>query len=272
MEPFQALSANDGMLYIRSWMEKDPHVVAGFTTRRGGCSEPPFHGLNCALHVGDDPEKVRKNRETVCRRAGFPFEGWTCAEQVHGSKIREVTREERGAGRLGQGEAIAGTDGLYTRERGIFLTSFYADCVPLYFYDPLRRIVGIAHAGWRGTVAGIGPRMVQEWWERFGSRPEQIRVAIGPSIAGCCYEVDALVADPVRRFVPGWQEVLIPKENGKYMLDLRKANGNLLQKAGIRQEHIEISTYCTSCRNDLFFSYRKEKGRTGRMAAFVALR
>lgn len=269
VEPFQRMDEDKNLMYIQKWMELDSGMVAGISLRTDGVSLPPFHGANMGLHVGDKPDHVITNRRQLAEQTGFSFASWTCARQVHGDRITRVTSSDAGKGREKDNEAIAETDGLFTDEPEILLTSFYADCVPLYFFDPHNRLVGLAHAGWRGTVMNIAGKMVREW-EELGSRPEEIRAAIGPSIGPCCYEVDEKVATPVRRLLPrDWREVLFPLDNGHYRVNLQKTNEILLQQAGILSNHIEITEYCTGCRTDLFFSHRKEGGKTGRMASFI---
>jgi YfiH family protein len=156
----------------------------------------------------------------------------------------------------------------------------YADCVPLYFFDPVRHAVGLAHAGWKGTVGGIARMAVRRMTESFGSKPEELLAAIGPSIGVCCYEVDEAVAAKVRPVLeeigpePEQQERVLQsgRSAGKYMLDLQTFNRLLLLEAGILSAHIELSHLCTSCNTDRFFSHRAEGGRTGRMVAWIALR
>ncbi len=271
MEPFQRFDENQNLIYIRAWMEHDSGLVAGISLRSDGVSLPPYQGANMGLHVGDDPAHVRANRRQLAERTGFSFASWTCARQVHGDRITRVTAGEAGKGRENDAEAIADSDGLFTDQPGILLTSFYADCVPLYFFDPQNRLIGLAHAGWRGTVLNIAGKMVRAW-EELGSKPEDIRTAIGPSIGPCCYEVDEKVAAPIRQLLPeNWNEVLIPVSKGHYRVNLQKTNQILLEQAGILSKHIEITEYCTGCRTDMFFSHRKEGGRTGRMASFIGL-
>lgn len=240
-------------------------IVAGMSLRAGGVSAAPWASLNCALHVGDDPDHVRENRRRLALSAGFAPEDWTSAEQTHGNRVRVVEAADRGAGRRTRETAFPDTDAMITREPGILLAAFFADCVPLFFVDPVRRAVGIAHAGWRGTALDIAGRTVRAMAEAFGTNPGDLRAAIGPSIGPCCYEVDDAVvgqigADAARRTA-----------GGRFMLDLKEANRQFMIKAGLAPNHIEVSGYCTRCRTDLFFSHRGEGGTTGRMAAFIGI-
>ncbi|MFE6077140.1 peptidoglycan editing factor PgeF [Paenibacillus sp. NPDC057886] len=270
------------LLYVEPWKLQFKHMKAGFTTRQGGVGSTPYDSLNCAYHVGDDPADVLNNRKLVAEKLGFPLESWTCGEQVHGKHVAVITAEERGKGLLDRQSALQDTDGLVTNVPGVLLTSFYADCVPLYFYDPVQQAVGLAHAGWKGTVAGIAESMVEKMEQEYGSRRQDILAAIGPSIGDCCYEVDEAVMKHVRVWLDHSSgndeyknsesnQVYRPAKNGKTMLNLKECNRHIMMKAGILPDHIECTTWCTSCNPELFFSYRKENGITGRMASWIGL-
>ncbi|MBO8171131.1 MAG: peptidoglycan editing factor PgeF [Bacillaceae bacterium] len=272
MEPFQTPGETESLLYISTWIRKFPFLKAGISTRLGGVSGPPFNELNLGMHVGDEKDDVIENRKQLAQKAGFSYETWTCANQVHGKRITRIDRNNAGSGRLDVESAVPETDGLYTTAAGIMLTSFYADCVPLYFVDPVRRVVGLAHAGWRGTAAGIAVEMVETLKRDPGSDVNTIHVAIGPSIGPCCYEVDHRVADRFQELLQeDVQHILTPEGANTFMLDLKESNRILLERAGISPSHIELSRYCTSCRTDLFYSHRKEGGKTGRMASFIGI-
>ncbi|HZG55174.1 MAG TPA: peptidoglycan editing factor PgeF, partial [Paenibacillus sp.] len=268
-EPLTLKDAGDGPSLLRwsSWEERFPWLSAGFSTRIGGTSAEPWSSLNCGLHVGDADADVVENRRRVAIAAGFAPEGWTCAEQVHGVQVRVVEASDAGRGFASRDDAIPATDALLTNVPGVMLNSFYADCVPLWFVDPVRRAVGVAHAGWRGSVADIAGETVRAFAKAFGSAPSELYAAIGPSIRGCCYEVDDHVAMHIRKDA---ESSITPSSPGRYLLDLAKFNRQKLTEAGILPNRIEISQYCTSCRTDLFFSHRKENGRTGRMTAWIA--
>jgi len=256
-------------LQIAEWESRFPQLLAGFTLRMEGCSEEPYSSFNMGLHVGDREHAVIVNRRALSERIRMSFDSWTCADQVHGTKVVRVTSAERGCGKDNLQDVIKSTDGLHTNEPDILLTSFYADCVPLYFLDPVRKAVGLAHAGWKGTVGRISKEMVKAFQQEYGSREEDLLVAIGPSIGQCCYEVDERVISFVKQSVGTWQEAVTAKENGRYMLDLRKLNQLILLDAGLHPKQIASTNYCTSCRVDLFYSFRKENGKTGRMASYI---
>ncbi|MFC0214168.1 peptidoglycan editing factor PgeF [Paenibacillus chartarius] len=284
MEPFvwkEAEGTEEPSVYVlESWTKLDPELSAGFTSRHGGVSEAPYGTLNCGLHVQDAPEHVVTNRRRLASAAGVPFETATYAEQVHGTHVAVVGDAELGAGRSDRETALPDTDALITNRVGVSLNLMYADCVPLYFYDPVRKVIGLAHAGWKGTVGNIAQATVRRMTDIYGCKPEHVRAAIGPSIGSCCYEVDEAVAAKVRPLLDTLEtteedraRILSPgREIGKYQLGLQSLNRLLMTKAGILSVHIEVTMLCTGCSTDRFFSHRKEGGRTGRMVAWIARR
>lgn len=258
---------------IGKWEALSENLRVGFSTRNGGLSEGYYSSMNLALHVGDDVEKVVSNRRRLAAALGFPFEAWTSADQVHGNNIEIVTLDQKGKGRESLHDSIQKTDGIVTNIPGILLTSYYADCVPLYFFDPTNNVIGLAHAGWRGTMLHIGSKMIDTMKQNFNSKVENIMVAIGPAIDKCCYEVDENVIKPLTSslsLIP--KEAIFDKRNGHFDLDLKKINQQILIEAGILPENIEMSSLCTGCNTNIFFSHRKEKGQTGRMASWIGIR
>ena len=283
MEPFMRTGETPMLLHLEPWRAKYGAITAGFTGRAGGSGKKPYDSFNCAFHVGDDPDDVLSNRRLLAGSLGFTLEAWTCGEQTHGKDIAVITEQERGKGSLDRASAFQATDGLLTNVPGVLLTSFYADCVPLFFYDPLHSAVGLAHAGWKGTVAEIAAEMIDRMGMVYGSRPEDIHAAVGPSIGECCYEVDDYVMDRVRRLEAGLSPLSAAekapdlytrsdRDDSKSMLNLKEMNRRIMIKAGILPTHIECTTWCTSCNSDLFFSYRKENGVTGRMTSWIGIK
>ncbi|MBW4837951.1 MAG: peptidoglycan editing factor PgeF [Paenibacillaceae bacterium] len=281
MEPFVRNAKDEQVerFELAPWLDLIPGISVGFTGRSGGVSEPPYDRSNLAYHVGDDPLHVLENRRRLAEALGFSPEAWTCGEQVHSNAVAVVHAGDRGKGYLDRSSAFQETDGLVTNVPGILLTSFYADCVPLYFADPVRGVVGLAHAGWKGTVRHIAVEMIQTMEREFGSQRSEIRTAIGPSIGGCCYEVDEAVMGKVREALPN--EGGLAEENlytsasdhaGKTMLNLKELNRIIMIKAGILPTHIECTTWCTSCHPEYFYSYRAQGGVTGRMASWIGIK
>jgi len=268
-EPFVMVEEKP-FLRLLEWESRFPGLVAGFTIRTGGESEQPYGSFNMGLHVGDEPQHVIANRQKLAQQVEMPFASWTCADQVHGNQVCQVVAA--GAGKESLSDVISATDGLFTEQKGVLLTSFYADCVPLFFLDPVSGAVGLAHAGWKGTVHRIAEEMVKSLQGQYQTKPQDLLVAIGPSIGGCCYEVDERIMEHVRTCAQDWESAVTPSQNGRYMLDLRRLNTAILLEAGIASANILSTEWCTSCRTDLFFSHRKEAavaGTTGRMASYI---
>ena len=242
-------------------------VPHGFTLRSGGVSTPPYDSLNLGFHVGDDRLAVRENRKRLAEAQNFSLQELAVGQQVHGASVVCVSQELCGRGRDSDADAIAGTDGLITGEPGVVLMAHAADCTLLFFYHATPEYAGLAHAGWRGALAGIGTVLVDKL-ARLGCRREAIRVALSPSIGPCCYRVGREVAERVP--VKYHRHVLTKREQG-YYFDLPGFHRLQLLEAGIPGDNLFVSKHCTCCYGDMFFSYRAAGGRTGRMAGFIAL-
>lgn len=265
MEPF--ILKNEQFFLIDGW-NKDS-LVAGFTTKNGGMSREAFSSLNIGFHVQDEYKSVCQNRELIGDLLHFPIQNWVGAEQTHGIKIAKVNRDERGIGATVYEDSFKDTDGFFTKESGVLLTLCYADCVPLYFYAPKQHAVGIAHSGWKGTVHGIGKEMVDVFQGEKVSL-DDIFVVIGPSICENCYIVDNRVIELVHKILEDVEEKPYNLINGnQYYLNLKELNRLILIKAGIPEENIQVTNFCTSCHSDQFFSHRRDKGSTGRMMSFI---
>lgn len=261
-------NVDESYLSLKDW--QDQHgVIAGITTRCGGVSKEPYHHLNVGFHVGDNKEDVLTNRKIVANKLSIPLERWVVAEQPHRTEIFKVDEKDAGKGAADIDTVIKGMDGLYTNIPGLLLVSMHADCVPLYFLSKKNNLVGVAHAGWKGTVGNIGKKMIERWQEE-GVALDEIQIAIGPSIGQCCYEVDDFVIDQVKKLQLE-NSVSFKKTNGKFMLNLKLLNKLLLLKAGISEHSISISEQCTSCSTSVYFSHRKESGKTGRMMAYIGI-
>ncbi len=247
-------------------------LVHGVSRRTGGASEGHLASLNLSYAVGDEPGRVAANRDAFCAALGVDPAGVVCAQQVHGVEVARVGRAEGGRGYADRATAVVGADALIADEPGVYLWLTFADCVPVLLYDPVRRAVGLAHAGWRGTVGHIAARTAEAMAREFGTRPADLIAGVGPAIGPCCYQVGPEVAEAVRAAFPDAPDLLRPDDAGRERLDLPLANARLLARAGVPPERIELAGYCTACRTDLFYSHRAEQGRTGRMAAVIGLR
>ncbi len=281
MEAFEHLQLAKGpsLFLLPNWMVRNERLTVGFTGREGGSSEAPWSSLNMGLHVGDEDHSVIANRRALTDAIDWPFDAWTCAEQVHGNTVHQMIEEDRGRGRDSLGSVIKDCDAIMTDVPGVLLASFYADCVPLYFYDPEHDAVALAHAGWKGTVQEIAAVTIHAMEAAYGTNPKVLLAAIGPSIGSCCYEVDGPVINQVQQLLQGLgvktetaETMLKLSGDGKANLHLKEINRQIMIKAGILPIHIELTEWCTGCRRDLFFSHRKEGGLTGRMASWIGIR
>ncbi len=244
-----------------------PDVVHGVSLRVGGVSDHPYASLNMGLHVGDDPGRVRANRERALGSLGLLLDSSVCAEQVHGVCVQAVGRRESGRGAHHYAEALKGVDGLMTAEPNVPLLGCFADCVPLLFAEREGAWVGMAHAGWKGSYGCIALNAIQTLQTR-GVDPRNLYVALGPSIQACCYEVSEALAEQFRqRFGETGQHL---SDTGRPHLDLTAINVQTLVDAGVPRERIDVSADCTACNTDRYFSHRIEGPKTGRMAAIIA--
>lgn len=269
IEPF--IQNTEQVLELTIWNHFSKQLVVGFTTKNGGVSKMEFESLNLGLHVKDDNNLVVSNRRKLGDILCFPAEKWVCAEQTHKNKIAKVTKKDLGAGVFTYEDSIKDTDGLYTTEKNILLTLCFADCVPVYFFAPSKQIIGIVHAGWKGTVQDIVGEMVRAW-EREGVKRDEIQAVIGPAIGKCCYIVDDYVINVVKALEHVDSNPFESISDNQYLLDLKDLNYQLMVRAGIPPDHIQVSSYCTSCENQFFFSHRRDAGKTGRMISFIGLK
>ncbi|UII57333.1 peptidoglycan editing factor PgeF [Cytobacillus spongiae] len=267
MEPFKLV--NDKYFIIEDWTKQQPHLVAGFTTKNEGRSEGAFSTLNLGFHVEDSYETVVCNRTLVGEELGIPIENWVGAEQTHEVRIQKVTTSDRGKGADDYEKAYKGTDGFFTYDQGVLLTLCYADCVPLYFFHPKTKAIGVAHAGWKGTVHGIASEMIH-LFNSEGIPSNEISVVIGPAICEKCYIVD----ERVIQFVENRLEDVERKpynliSEGQFQLNLKQVNKFIIKQTGVLEENIQVTDLCTSCHQDYFFSHRRDEGHTGRMMSFI---
>lgn len=254
-------------------LENTGIVKHGFSTRMGGVSEGVCSTMNLSFSRGDDENAVRENFRRMANALDVEEDCFVFSQQTHTTNVRKVTLDDKGKGLTRQLD-YQDVDGLITNEPGLCLSTFYADCVPLYFVDPVQKAIGLSHSGWRGTVGKIGAVTVQKMREEYGSKPEDIIAAIGPSICQDCYEVseDVIVEFQNNFDEKYWKELYYRKENGKYQLNLWKANEIVLAEAGILKEHIAVTNLCTCCNSEVLFSHRASNGKRGNLAAFMALK
>lgn len=248
-----------------------PGIAHGVSTRHGGASADPFTSLNVGLHVGDDPAIVVANRRRLAAALGLAQGDLVVAAQVHGGVVAVVGAADRGRGARDHASAVAGADALITDAPGVGLLVMVADCVPLLLADPVRRAVGVVHAGWRGLAADVVGNAVRAMARAFGSAPADLRAGIGPCIGAADYAVgDEVFTAMVARFGPsaaGWFAAL---DGERRSLDLAAAARDQLRRAGLAADRIEVAGVSTAT-DDRFYSHRASGGRTGRFAGLIAL-
>ena len=244
-------------------------VIMAFTTRFGGHSLSPYNSLNLSYLSGDEYKNVLKNRISFLEALNIDVFAGVLAGQVHGDRIEVVRKKNSEFGILLPGVNIENTDGLITASKNLPLVGTFADCVPLFFYDNVKKVVAISHAGWRGTKQNIAKKTIDNIIKETGGKAGDIKVIIGPSIGSCCYEVGTELYDVFKDY--SFHANICRVKNQRLYLDLWLANRIQLEEAGVLSENILVSKICTHCNNDFFFSYRKEKGNTGRMMGLIML-
>lgn len=253
---YQLETAANGVQYLYFPHLGTPH---GFSTRIGGHSAGPFAGLNLGISCGDEEAVVRGNRTLWASALGVAMP-IVSLHQVHGPDVHAVEARPT--------ETLYG-DAVLTRTPGLPISVFTADCTPILIFDPVSKAVGAVHAGWRGTVAHVVQAAVAELQTRYGANPSDLRAAIGPAIGPCCFEVGHEVPEAARANPwPQWEAAVVPKEPRPHF-DLFTANQAQLEAAGLQPEHIFNSRMCTACHPDLFYSWRRDQGQTGRLQAVI---
>jgi len=254
--------------YIEAGFSGPACSVQGFTTRHEGVSRPPYNSLNLGTNTLDQPHNVEGNRSLLTRAFGITQDALVTVKQVHGTDILVIDEPNEDYSHfLGlEGDAII------TNQPGVMIGICVADCAPILLLDPQNKVIAAVHAGWQGTAARLAAKTVAGMQSLFGSDPDQLQAFIGPSIGKCCYEVDG----PVRQaFVQNnivWDGCAEAGGEGKWHLDLVAANRELLREAGLSAARIQTSDMCVSCHYELFFSYRRDSGETGRQMGFIMLK
>lgn len=252
-------------------LESTGIVKEGFSTRAGGVSEGIFSTMNLSFTRGDKREAVEENYRRIAQALDVDYGRFVFSDQTHTTNVWQVTEKDAGNGITRERE-YPDIDGLITNVPGLVLTTFYADCVPLYFVDPVHRAIGLSHSGWRGTVNRMGQVTIERMQEAYGTDPADLICAIGPSICQDCYEVSEDVIEQFAAAFPGHEaELFYRKENGKYQLNLWRANEIVLTEAGVKPEHLAVTDICTCCNPKNLFSHRASHGKRGNLAAFLCL-
>lgn len=242
-----------------------PSINHFISTRKGGISKGDIGELNLSFKVHDSEENVRYNRKQIAESMGVSAEKLVIPSQTHSNNVAEVDNTN-------YSNTFADTDALVTNTPGICIAVLSADCVPILLYDAHSNSAAAIHAGWRGTVAGIVTRAVDKMQELYKADPSAMIAGIGPSICAQVYEVGQEVADEFVKIFGNDDSIVKPKSGGKYLVDLWEANGQLLIRAGLKNENIEISGICTYTNSDEFFSARRSGNKAGRFGAGILLK
>jgi hypothetical protein len=249
--------------YTFAAFARRPEIAHAVFTRLGGVSRHPYRSLNVGHSVGDDPRAVEENHRLVLEALQVNGAEVVTARQVHSNHVACVTSRDRG-------RVLPDTDALMADDPGVTLLLRFADCLPIFLYDPQRGVIGLGHAGWRGTAAMIASRMVSTMVDSYGSNPANMIAALGPAIGPCCYIVGDEVVGAISSTMPDRRGAIRPCGDGHFSLDLWEANRQQLMDCGIRE--VETGRLCTACHANEFFSHRAEGGNTGRFAALLGIR
>lgn len=261
----------DGFKYLKITEFEKKGAKAFFTSRKKGVSKENYKSLNLGLHTQDKNANVIKNRKLVAKKLKLNFSSFTTAEQIHSNNVYVVKENDSGKGSLDYNNSLKNIDALITNSSNIVLFSYYADCVPLYFFDPQNKVIALAHAGWKGTLTKIALKVLKKMKLNFSTKIDNCLVAIGPAISKKNYEVDKNLIKKFDKEFKNISNFVAQKSENKYLLDLKSLNENMLLETGVSKENLIKSKHCTYEDNENFFSYRRDNGKTGRMASIISL-
>jgi YfiH family protein len=265
---------DDKVEYIqfKNFIKYQDTIAHCFTTRIGGVSTGECEALNLGFNRNDTRENVIENYKRISQCLGIDYNNMVFSNQIHANKIKSIDENDRGKGIIFKSDII-GYDGLITNKRNVAIVTFYADCVPVFFFDPIKKVIAISHSGWRGTVKEIARETVIKMESEYGCIPKDIETAIGPSIGKCCFEVGEEVYTEFVNNLP-WSEgfCVKPGNQNKWYIDLKGIIEQTLIEAEISTKKLCNSEICTKCNKDTFFSHRGDNGRTGSLAAIMQLK
>lgn len=258
------------LVQFKNLLKYSSMITHCFTTRKGGVSSNECKSLNLGFGRNDSRKNVEENYRRVADALGISIENMVFSNQVHDNKVFEVGEKDKGKGIIKKSDII-GYDGLITDKRGVALVTFYADCVPLFFFEPDKKVIALSHSGWRGTVKQIAAETVRKFIDIYDCDAGKIEVVIGPSIGACCFEVGDEVYDEFVGTLKWSREYCKKNESGKWYIDLQGIIKKTLIESGVSEENIYNSGICTKCNKDTFFSYRGDCGKTGSLAAILQM-
>ena len=267
------INNNNGVTFITfPKLRKTKVVNHAFTTRIGGVSKGYFGAMNMSITGGDEKQDVLENYKIICNAAGIDYSHLVLSHQTHTNNILTVTENDIGKGIFRERD-YENIDGLITNCRGVALVTQYADCTPLLFCDPVKKVIATSHAGWRGSAAEIGIKTVKRMQEEFGCNPKDIIAAIGPSICADCYEVDTPLYNAFETLESvDVNSIFKSVDETHFKLDLWEANRQMLIYAGIKEENIDVTDLCTCCNSKYLHSHRFTGGKRGTLAAIIELK
>ena len=254
-------------------LEKYSFINHAFSTRIGGVSSDEFTSMNLGWSRGDKEENVAKNYRRFCDAVGVEYETLVASKQDHGDYVLRVNRDDLGLG-ISKNHTIESVDALITNDPEVTLVTYFADCTPIFFLDPNKKVVALAHAGWRGTANKICKNVIDKMKNEFKSDAKDIICGVGPAIGQCCFEVDEEVCQKFKKLEKevGGQFIENLSIDGKYMIDLLEANKKILMHNGVQEENISVSDLCTKCNSDLLISHRQTNGKRGTMVAMIQIK
>ncbi|MBQ6143338.1 MAG: peptidoglycan editing factor PgeF [Clostridia bacterium] len=252
-------------------LEKFSFLKHCFSTRLGGVSRGQFKSMNLSYSQGDIAENVEENYKIFCEALDFNMEKLVLTSQIHGSKIKCIYENDIKSGTLNS-RKFSGIDGLITDIKGVTLATFHADCPAIFMVDSVKKVVGLAHAGWKGTVQEIAKKLVEKFVLEYGSSPSDLICSLGPAIGQCCFEVSTDILPEFEKLgLPKTYLKRYDKNSDKANIDLLEVNKQILLKEGVLKENIVKSDVCTKCNHDLLFSHRATNGKRGGSAAFISI-
>lgn len=267
------LNINNDVPYLTyKELEDILFINHAFSTKLGGVSTGEFTSMNLAFNRGDDINNVTENYKIFCNATGFDFNSLVASAQDHNTVVRKVTKENCGIG-ITKPRDMQSVDALVTNEPNVTLVTYYADCTPIFFVDRVKKVIALAHAGWRGTVGKICKNVIEIMVNDYASSTADIICCVGPAISKCCYEIDKSCYDEfVKAGNLDIKRIMTDKGNGKYMANLLETNKQILLSSGIPEKNIIISDVCTKCNSELLWSHRATNGHRGTMCAFMCIK
>lgn len=266
------LNQSDDVPYLTyNALQDIPFINHAFSTKLGGVSTGEFTSMNLAFNRGDDMNAVTENYKRFCKATGFDFDTLVASAQDHNTIVRKVTKNDCGIG-ITKPRDMQSVDALVTNQPNVTLVTYYADCTPIFFVDKVKKVIALAHAGWRGTVGKICKNVIDTMVNDYNCNTTDIICCVGPAISKCCYEIDKSCYDEFVKAQLDIEKIMTTKPNGKYMANLLEANKQILISSGVPNENIIISDVCTKCNSELLWSHRATNGHRGTMCAFMCIK